>query len=152
MLGRPPRSTLFPYTTLSRSSDGRTLPAQFVGRDPSIDLAVLRVEGLDVEAATPAEGAARIGQLALAVGSPGDRKSTRLNSSHANISYAVFCLKKNNNIHMSHNHDHLRLYERPVAYRAQLNDTHPGLSEVLFRTDLFVVLSRRGLQRSHLGA
>ncbi len=51
-------------------SDGRTLPARFVGRDPSTDLAALRVEGLDVEAATPAEGAARIGQLALAMGAP----------------------------------------------------------------------------------
>ena len=50
--------------------DGRTLSARFVGRDPSTDLAVLRVEGLDAEPATPAEGSARIGQLALAVGSP----------------------------------------------------------------------------------
>jgi serine protease DegQ len=51
--------------------DGRTLSAEFVGRDPSTDLAVLRVEGLDVNAARPAEGDARIGQLALAVGNPG---------------------------------------------------------------------------------
>ncbi len=51
--------------------DGRTLPAQFVGRDPSSDLAVLRVEDLGVEAAKPAEGDARIGQLTLAVGSGG---------------------------------------------------------------------------------
>jgi serine protease DegQ len=50
--------------------DGRTISARFVGRDPSTDLAVLRVEGLDAEAATPAEGDTRIGQLALAVGSP----------------------------------------------------------------------------------
>jgi serine protease DegQ len=51
--------------------DGHMLPAQFVGRDPSSDLAVLRVEGLNVEAAAAAEGEPRIGQLALAVGSPG---------------------------------------------------------------------------------
>ncbi len=57
--------------------DGRTLPARFVGRDPSTDLAVLRVEGLDVEAATPAEGDARIGQLALAVGSRSRSEGSR---------------------------------------------------------------------------
>ena len=52
--------------------DGRTLPARFVGRDPSTDLATLRVEDLNVDAATPAGGTARIGQLALAVGSRGE--------------------------------------------------------------------------------
>lgn len=57
--------------------DGRTLPARFVGRDHSTDLAVLRVEGLDVEVATPAEGTARIGQLALAVGSPSRSERAR---------------------------------------------------------------------------
>src|SRR5918999_5643354 len=49
------------------TGDGRTLSARFVGRDPSSDLAVLSVEGLNVEAGTPAEGEPRIGQLALAV-------------------------------------------------------------------------------------
>jgi S1-C subfamily serine protease len=58
-------------------SDGRTISAQFVGRDPSTDLAALRVEDLDVETATPAKGAARIGQLALAVGSPGRGEGPR---------------------------------------------------------------------------
>ncbi len=57
--------------------DGRTLPARFVGRDPSSDLAVLKVEGLNAEAAAPAEGEARIGQLALAVGSPGRGEGPR---------------------------------------------------------------------------
>jgi S1-C subfamily serine protease len=57
--------------------EGRTLPAQFVGRDPSTDLAVLRVEGLDAETATPAQGNARIGQLALAVGSPSRSEGPR---------------------------------------------------------------------------
>jgi S1-C subfamily serine protease len=59
------------------TGDGRTLPARFVGRDPSSDLAVLKVEGLDAEAAAPAEGPARIGQLALAVGSPGRGEGPR---------------------------------------------------------------------------
>src|SRR3712207_474803 len=59
------------------TSDGRTLAARFAGRDPSTDLAALRVEGLEVEAAAPAEGEARIGQLALAVGSPGRGEGPR---------------------------------------------------------------------------
>jgi serine protease DegQ len=53
------------------TADGRTLPARLVGRDHSTDLAVLRVENLDVEAATAAEGEARVGQISLAVASPG---------------------------------------------------------------------------------
>ena len=53
------------------TADGRTLPAGLLGRDHSTDLAVLRVENLNVEAATPAEGEARVGQLSLAVASPG---------------------------------------------------------------------------------
>src|SRR3712207_7108649 len=95
MIRRPPRSTLFPYTTLFRSHP----PA-----DSQVD--VERVE-LD-RAAAPAsclagdEGGARAGKgLQHNVAGVGDveqrvldRKSTRLNSSHANISYAVFCLKK----------------------------------------------------------
>src|SRR3712207_8833380 len=76
MIQRPPRSTLFPYTTLFRSARG--LHAR-------------------VGAAALQEHAHRLG-LRLAEARPGvvvgDRKSTRLNSSHANISYAVFCLKK----------------------------------------------------------
>src|SRR5918911_5135157 len=50
------------------TSDGRTLPARFVGRDPSTDLAALHVDDLDLGVATPAEGLARIGQLVLAAG------------------------------------------------------------------------------------
>jgi S1-C subfamily serine protease len=52
------------------TADGRTLSARFAGRDHSSDLAVLKVEGLDVEPATPVEGGARVGQISLAVGSP----------------------------------------------------------------------------------
>jgi S1-C subfamily serine protease len=51
------------------TADGRTLAARFAGRDPSTDLAVLNVEGLDIEPAMPAEGEARVGQISLAVGS-----------------------------------------------------------------------------------
>src|SRR2546430_9459849 len=65
MIRRPPRSTLFPYTTLFRSDEGL----------PEVD-------------GGPAAPRARV------LAGPGDRKSTRLNSSHSQISYAVFCLKK----------------------------------------------------------
>src|SRR5690349_21896072 len=77
MLRRPPRSTLFPYTTLFRS---RLEPGYPSGA---------------ADAAPGEVGTARRGQTGLAgtLGA-GDRKSTRLNSSHVEISYAVFCLKK----------------------------------------------------------
>src|SRR5258707_7708987 len=78
MIRRPPRSTLFPYTTLFRSE---------VGRERWIDLHRPRL----------LEGHERIDRLAIDALVTLDRKSTRLNSSHANISYAVFCLKKKKN-------------------------------------------------------
>ena len=62
--------------TVSRP-DGRSLSARFVGRDHSTDLAVLRVEGLEAEAAAPSEGEARVGQLALAVGGPSRGEGVR---------------------------------------------------------------------------
>src|SRR3712207_9010396 len=84
MIRRPPRSTLFPYTTLFRSD----LHHQRVERRPVATLArQLRRQVGDVDAAVGQRGGG-------GVHDPGDRKSTRLNSSHANISYAVFCLKK----------------------------------------------------------
>src|SRR3712207_7779394 len=88
MIRRPPRSTLFPYTTLFRSRhlDLQAVLDQPLGHLPQLQLddvlqvrAVQRAEHDDV--VQPADE---------------DRKSTRLNSSHANISYAVFCLKKTN--------------------------------------------------------
>src|SRR3712207_8718571 len=83
MIRRPPRSTLFPYTTLFRSIH-RRIP-QLVG----VHLAEA-LEARDVGAPVGAQTPQGLLQLAVVV----DRKSTRLNSSHANISYAVFCLKK----------------------------------------------------------
>src|SRR3712207_7064956 len=85
MIRRPPRSTLFPYTTLFRSVHVLD-PLVHVPR-PGTDL----VEGRRLDAVLLL-GASRDG-VQPDVGD-GDRKSTRLNSSHANISYAVFCLKK----------------------------------------------------------
>src|SRR3712207_7447773 len=87
MIRRPPRSTLFPYTTLFRSrllvDDRDAVDQQVVGvahHDRALELAQ-QCDRL-TRLRTPLDGVAQ------------DRKSTRLNSSHANISYAVFCLKK----------------------------------------------------------
>src|SRR5260221_7218207 len=85
MIRRPPRSTLFPYTTLFRSAV-RAAARRVVETD------FARLVGLaDVEDEEPGAGV-----LALVADQPLDRKSTRLNSSHTVISYAVFCLKKKN--------------------------------------------------------
>src|SRR3712207_7082758 len=86
MIRRPPRSTLFPYTTLFRSGRNgerhrrEPVPAR-LGASPDHDHAPLR---------------SRADRRSLSLR---DRKSTRLNSSHANISYAVFCLKKKKSDH-----------------------------------------------------
>src|SRR3712207_8789012 len=82
MIRRPPRSTLFPYTTLFRSF-GAVIADQPDKGGAELAAALARV-------ARPGVGFVAIGRI----DNPGDRKRTRLNSSHANISYAVFCLKK----------------------------------------------------------
>src|SRR2546427_8607656 len=82
MIRRPPRSTLFPYTTLFRS----------VAPQPGIDHQHLAARTRQLQ---------RGGQAGIAAADDGeikDRKSTRLNSSHSQISYAVFCLKKKNKV------------------------------------------------------
>src|SRR3712207_7266550 len=85
MIRRPPRSTLFPYTTLFRSD----LWDLGVASGRAVDLQPRRPDALPV---TGSAGRLNTGGK--------DRKSTRLNSSHANISYAVFCLKKKKNTNM----------------------------------------------------
>src|SRR3712207_7560996 len=95
MIRRPPRSTLFPYTTLFRS-----LLEDVEGGAGQVPARQRRVQRRLVD--QPAAGAVDQEGAALHPCQPGgieqiDRKSTRLNSSHANISYAVFCLKKKKN-------------------------------------------------------
>src|SRR5256886_10031732 len=96
MIRRPPRSTLFPYTTLFRSPDDgfapRELEAGFlgVGELPVIVEVIAAADRSDADGVVHAQGPAR------------DRKSTRLNSSHSQISYAVFCLKKKTATHQKH--------------------------------------------------
>src|SRR3712207_8522967 len=95
MIRRPPRSTLFPYTTLFRSvphDDGERGPQLVGDRGDELVLDLERRHELGdvlVDEDRPVEVALLVDDRA-----GGDRKSTRLNSSHANISYAVFCLQK----------------------------------------------------------
>src|SRR5438552_14929827 len=90
MIRPPPRSTLFPYTTLFRSQRGSDWKARVAGEEDG--------------------RRARVGEAALA-----DRKSTRLNSSHQIISYAVFCLKKKKE------HDEINLHENYSGGKVELN-------------------------------
>src|SRR2546427_5766830 len=95
MIRRPPRSTLFPYTTLFRSNRVK-LGSQ--RRRAGRDVARLRLQSIVEQ--TPVsilEGRSQQTSQFCGVRSSKDRKSTRLNSSHSQISYAVFCLKKKNN-------------------------------------------------------
>src|SRR2546430_6672391 len=85
MIRRPPRSTLFPYTTLFRSPQSMAF--------------LTGPEGTPLASGLCFRACARAGGVWRAVVGHLDRKSTRLNSSHSQISYAVFCLKKKKNIY-----------------------------------------------------
>src|SRR2546430_11161535 len=95
MIRRPPRSTLFPYTTLFRSHLVRQYPGLLAS--PSSDEADGTHRDLDFSAVISAS----------------DRKSTRLNSSHSQISYAVFCLKKKNKTNIA---SHSRCHDGDVTH------------------------------------
>src|SRR3712207_9023757 len=96
MIRRPPRSTLFPYTTLFRSklSDGPDAPLLY---QHALILKVISAFNIQ-QASGPEKRRLRHTRVE-------DRKSTRLNSSHANISYAVFCLKKKKHQSTKHTND-----------------------------------------------
>src|SRR2546430_309331 len=86
MIRRPPRSTLFPYTTLFRSIAGRCIGPRIGSMSGTVE-----------------DFAGLVWDTRPHPQPPRDRKSTRLNSSHSQISYAVFCLKKKKKIHTSDN-------------------------------------------------
>src|SRR2546430_13555236 len=90
MIRRPPRSTLFPYTTLFRSATDDLVVIQ-VDRQP-FELLVLVPAWMSSDCCRSRRGF-----------EPQDRKSTRLNSSHSQISYAVFCLKQTNEYNPTYN-------------------------------------------------
>src|SRR3712207_7025915 len=96
MIRRPPRSTLFPYTTLFRSLLGLRLDVVDHLVDGLLDAALQSERVGACSDVLEALADDRLGEDRRRGGAV-DRKSTRLNSSHANISYAVFCLKKKNN-------------------------------------------------------
>src|SRR3712207_6896724 len=91
MIRRPPRSTLFPYTTLFRSE----MSQAFSHCREALDIRVVLLTGAGDKAFCSGGDMHVKGRGGYVGGDGVDRKSTRLNSSHANISYAVFCLKKN---------------------------------------------------------
>src|SRR2546430_13556931 len=99
MIRRPPRSTLFPYTTLFRSENGKFLYSLNAGAG-MIGMFAIQNDGSLMSLGTA-------GQFPAA-----DRKSTRLNSSHSQISYAVFCLKKKKKNHMTINTHNSREHQR----------------------------------------
>src|SRR2546430_12315529 len=94
MIRRPPRSTLFPYTTLFRSQSDSLVPQEEILDDvvngDNYGNTVFPWVNIGPDPEIPTKYTDANGQL--------DRKSTRLNSSHSQISYAVFCLKKKNNM------------------------------------------------------
>src|SRR5690349_23168580 len=98
MIRRPPRSTLFPYTTLFRS-DHEAAEAKDHQREPASVVLSCHDDPPTISSARARASASRPDRRR-------DRKSTRLNSSHVEISYAVFCLKKKTIKHQKHNVDY----------------------------------------------
>src|SRR3712207_7352732 len=98
MIRRPPRSTLFPYTTLFRSEVQPATSSTLVSSRGTLQRRQNEHNLQSLCAAHPRRESNRRLRCSMW---PLDRKSTRLNSSHANISYAVFCLKKKNEIILS---------------------------------------------------
>src|SRR3712207_8382545 len=115
MIRRPPRSTLFPYTTLFRSDTRIATPASASGTSAATSAPKTRTSTTSAAAIPNDSPVLRSFCETRSKSRSTDRKSTRLNSSHANISYAVFCLKKKkirqSNINGSSNYDKPSLIE-----------------------------------------
>src|SRR2546430_5965550 len=133
MIRRPPRSTLFPYTTLFRSiriwrsaHADRAHANASARRSARLRLAATeRIE----ERGDEHHDVARVERL----GNVGDRKSTRLNSSHSQISYAVFCLKKKKKQRYTHRELHEEASHH-ISHRVQDYDNHNTPVYLLYRT------------------
>src|SRR2546430_11866419 len=110
MIRRPPRSTLFPYTTLFRSDTIINVDATALSQVKAVTNPFPAAGGADEETD---ERVRRLAPQAFRARQFRDRKSTRLNSSHSQISYAVFCLKKKKTIHPhTPSHPHRAPYVR----------------------------------------
>src|SRR5436309_5085620 len=128
MIWRPPRSTLFPYTTLFRSYDKGEAKVQLVRMKDKPGV-VAKIFGMlaeqnvsvDMIIQSPSRGGKDTTDVTFTV----DRKSTRLNSSHVKISYAVFCLKKKNNNRSCHRLGNWRRRQRLNARAAHYDPQHP---------------------------
>src|SRR3712207_8353176 len=111
MIRRPPRSTLFPYTTLFRSSP--SAGSRSAAKAAKLRRATSPLPGTLSHDITVNGGTPRCRRRTSASTTrPKDRKSTRLNSSHANISYAVFCLKKKKKLQQTNSHFYAFIEQR----------------------------------------
>src|SRR3712207_7374844 len=138
MIRRPPRSTHFPYTTLFRSTAllRMTKICHTEKGWPHVTLADERLKELDELSLTAEERVLMRCRAAEELIHKGqDRKSTRLNSSHANISYAVFCLKKN-----SYQQKVSMRSQRPTASTNTLSITPPDLFTTLHQPPSLILL------------
>src|SRR2546421_1323985 len=142
MIRRPPRSTLFPYTTLFRSPGSRDRSARSIGGRSSAG--PRRAPGVGCPTSwrrRRVRSACRLPAPRRAATAPRDRKSTRLNSSHDQISYAVFCLKKKKNTEQ---------YPWKTNMRDVTSDAHGMASDALRVDEYARKLSRRSDARRDL--
>src|SRR2546430_2786909 len=121
MIRRPPRSTLFPYTTLFRSSiKSGSITSPGYATSSSTGATSCRACSPSAATSSQSRPASRAACSTTLVPCRQDRKSTRLNSSHSQISYAVFCLKKKTNKYLPHLHSiqHTRTHQRPLRHHS----------------------------------